>query len=258
MVGGKTVVLPPFFFLELIFRNIAMLAYRYPLIAREGWLWIAVVAVAAAWVQINYGLVALPLWLLVLLLLFLFRDPARRVPASPLGIVSPVDGKVVAVDTVHDSYLDREALCISIKMRFTSVYSAHSPMEGKIMQQWLGVPRRIDASVQAGSEQAESRDVQSYAQWIQSDEADDVVMVMEASLPVSRPQCYAHSGERIGQGQRCGFIRFGSQVDVLLPANSRINVAVGDSVLAGTDIIATLVHTSTVAPETMANAGQEG
>lgn len=232
-----------------------MLAYRYPLIAREGWLWIAVVATVAILVQIAFGSSALPLWLLLLLLLFLFRDPARKVPASPLGIVSPVDGKVVAVEAAHDGYLDREAIYISIKMHFTSVYSAHSPMEGKIMQQWLGVPRRIEAVEQAGRA---GREVRTYAQWIQSDEADDVVLVMEASSLTSRPQCYAHSGERIGQGQRCGFIRFGAQVDVLLPANSRTSVAVGDNVQAGTSILATLVHASTVAAETVVNAGQEG
>lgn len=217
-----------------------MLTYRYPLIAREGWLWIAAIIVLAGVVQFFFGLVSLPLWLLALLLLFLFRDPARKVPAAPLGIVSPVDGKIVAIETVHDSYLDRQALNISIKMGFTSVYSAHSPMEGKVLKQWLGVSKTL-----AGS----GEKVASYAQWIQSDEQDDVVLVIEASSHSPRPQCYAQSGERIGQGQRCGFIRFGSQVDVLIPVTSRLGVSVGDKVLAGSDIIATLVH-ARVAPPT--------
>ena len=169
----------------------------------------------------------------MLLLLYLFRDPARKVPAVPLGVVSPVDGKVVAVETVQDGYLDRQAQCVTIKMGFTSVYSAHSPMEGKIVEQWLDVPRKF-----SGADEA----TRTYAQWIQSDEEDDVVLVIEVNALYSRPQCYAHSGERIGQGQRCGFIRFGSQIDVLLPANSRVDVSVGDHVLAGSDIIATLVR----------------
>lgn len=210
-----------------------MLSYRYPLIAREGWLWIAVIAIPAAIVQYLHGLAALPLWILVLSLLFLFRDPAREVPAAPLGIVSPVDGKVVAIDTVHDAYLNRQVLSISVKMGFTSVYSAHSPMEGKVLEQWLDVPRKI-----AGSD----AEVATYAQWIQSDEQDDVVLVIESSPHLPRPQCYAQTGERIGQGQRCGYIRFGSQVEVLIPVSSRIQVSVGDAVKAGSDIIATLVH----------------
>jgi phosphatidylserine decarboxylase len=218
-----------------------MLTYRYPLIAREGWLWIAAVAVPAGLVNYFYGLAALPLWLGVLFLLFLFRDPARKVPAIPLGVVSPVDGKVVAIDTVYDAYLDRQALSISVKMGFTSVYSAHSPMEGKVLKQWLDMPRTV-----AGVDE----EVATYAQWIQSDEKDDLVLVIEASSSMSRPQCYAHSGERIGQGQRCGFIRFGSQVELLVPVSSRIAVSVGDQVSAGTDILATLVHAKAATPNT--------
>jgi phosphatidylserine decarboxylase len=222
-----------------------MLSYRYPLIAREGWLWIASAFVTAGAVQVWFGLVALPLWALVLLLLFLFRDPSRKIPSVPLGVVSPVDGKVIAVDAVHDTYLDRQALCISIEMGFTSVYSAHSPMEGKVLEQWLGVPRKLPDT---------DEEVATYAQWIQSDEKDDVVLVIGASTRQPRPQCYAQSGERIGQGQRCGFIRFGAHVEVLLPVGSRIAVSAGDDVKAGSDILATLVHAKVTPPKAMRGA----
>lgn len=230
-----------------------MLTYRYPLIAREGWLWIFVIAMSALIVHLLYGAVSAPLWLLVLVSLFLFRDPARKVPAVPLGIVSPVDGKIVAVETVHDAYLDRQALCITIKMGFTSVYSAHSPLEGKVQEQWLRSSKKTDTAVlkntvQAADEVTGEKHI-SYAQWIQSDEKDDVVLVIETSRRSFRPKCYAQSGERIGQGQRCGYIRFGSQVDVMIPIGSRVSVSVGDDVLAGTDIIATLVHAKVISPE---------
>jgi len=91
--------------------------------------------------------------------------------------------------------------------------------------------------------------VVTYAQWIQSDEKDDLVLVIEVNSRMPRPKCYVQSGERIGQGQRCGFIRFGSRVDVLIPVTSRISVSVGDDVLAGSDIIATLVHAKVVPPK---------
>ncbi|MDT8384749.1 MAG: phosphatidylserine decarboxylase [Gammaproteobacteria bacterium] len=229
------------------------LTYRYPLIAREGWTWIAVAVVSALIVYLLYGPVSAPLWLLVLVLLFLFRDPARKVPAVPLGILSPVDGKVVAIDTVDDAYLDRQALRIRIRMGITSVYSAHSPLEGKVLQQWLGSPGRAAADAKDAAGTADGKSIR-YAQWIQSDEQDDVVMVIETSPRSPRPRCYAQSGERIGQGQRCGFIRFGSQVDVLIPLESRVAVAVGDAVLAGSDIIATLVHARHTAQTPMQTA----
>jgi phosphatidylserine decarboxylase len=221
-----------------------MLAYRYPLIAREGWLWIAAVAVLAALVNLSYGVLSSPLWLLVLVLLFLFRDPMRKIPAAPLGIVSPVDGTIVAIDDVQDGYLNRPAICISVKMGFTSVYSAHCPMEGKVQKQWLAVPRKI----QNANSNVSAKEADTYAQWIQSDEGDDLVMVTELGTHLLRPQYYAQSGERVGQGQRCGFICFGSQVDVLIPKTSHVDVSVGDRVFAGSDIIATLVHAKAAMP----------
>ena len=218
-----------------------MLAYRYPLIAREGWLWIAIVFCAAVAAQIFFAKVSVSLWILTLLLIYLFRDPHREVPALPLGIVCPVDGRVIAIEKVHDEYLDRTAICISVKMGITSVYSVHSPMEGKIMKQWLNEPRKIRPAVSENSHFS-ATNVSTYAHWLQSDEEDDVVMVMEGNSLIPNPHCYAHSGERIGQGQRCGFLRFGTQVDVLLPECARVEVSVRDRLYGGSNIVATLVR----------------
>lgn len=235
-----------------------MLAYRYPLIAREGWLWISAVFLIAGVTQLTIGAASIPLWILTVLLLFLFRDPYRKIPASPLAIVCPVDGRIVAIEKVNDAYLDRSAICISIKMGFTSVYSVHSPMEGKIIKQWMGTPGQIQLSATVKDEETatgSSAGAISFAQWIQSDEDDDVVLVMEASALLPRPRCYAQGGERVGQGQRCGYLQFGALVNVLVPDSTRIDVKVGDKILAGTGIIATLVRTKDepLATETVAN-----
>lgn len=213
-----------------------MLAYRYPLIAREGWHWIALAAAIALLLQWQLGGWAMPLWLVAGLLLFLFRDPPRRVPPSPLGVVSPVHGRVLAIDTARDPCLERQAQRITIQMRMSDIFSVRSPMEGKVVQQWLG---KRDASV----------DGPRYAQWIQSDEEDDVLLVIAPNIRVVRPKCYVHSGERIGQGQRCGFIYFGGQVEVWVPMGTRIDVRTGDILQAGSDIIATLVHEKAVPPK---------
>ena len=133
-------------------------------------------------------------------------------------------------------------------MSFIDVYSVHSPMEGKIIKQWQKGPRQIQPIATVKSDDtatiAEANDaLMTFAQCIQSDEGDDVVLVIEAGTLLPSPHCYVRSGERIGQGQRCGFLRFGTQVDVLVPESSRIDVQMGDKVLAGTGIIATLVRT---------------
>ncbi len=212
-----------------------MLTYRYPLIAREGWHWIALAAAIALLLQWQLGWFAVPLWLPVGLLLFLFRDPPRKVPASPLGVVSPVDGRVLSVDTAQDPHLERQAICITLQMRKTDIFSVRSPMEGKVLQQWIG------------QDDTSASDLR-YAQWIQSDEEDDVLLVIAPTVRAVRPKCYVHSGERIGQGQRCGFIYFGGRVEIWVPVGSRIDVNVGDVLQAGTGIIATLVHEKVIAP----------
>lgn len=209
-----------------------MLAYRYPIVAREGWPLIGLLAIVAFIVQIVLNSnVALPVWLIVLLGIYIYRDPARKVPAVPLGIVAPVDGRITEVATVQDSYLEREARQVTITMHLLGIYSARSPTEGKIMKQWHGSPA-CEKALETGD----------FAQWIQTDEADDVVMLVKQRSHVQAPRCYAQSGDRVGQGQRCGFVPLGAAVQVLVPANCRMNVKVGDHVRAGSDIIATLVH----------------
>jgi len=214
-----------------------MLAYRYPMIAREGWPWIAIAVALASAVHLLLGWVAIPLWVLVSLLLFLFRDPARRVPALPLAIVSPVDGRVVSVERVHDEYLERRAVRVRIRKAAASVYSVHCPMEGKVQEQWLARPATAGAGDSNGGPL-------SYAQWVRSDEGDDVVLVITSGMRWWPPRFYAQSGERIGQGQRCGYAPLASAVvDVLVPDSARIDVAVGSRVRAAADVVATLTRT---------------
>ena len=233
-----------------------MLAYRYPLIAREGWVWLFLVIVLASVTHFYFGLVSAPLWALVIFLVFLFRDPHRKIPALPLGIVCPVDGRITAIGKIYDAYLDRTAICISIKMSFFDVYSVHSPMEGKIIKQWQKLPRKIQPLTTVNSGDTATIDkvtiakvnteLKVFAQSIQSDEGDDVVLVIEASALLPGPHCYVRGGELIGQGLLCGFLQFGTQVDGLVPESTHIDVKVGERVLAGTGIIATLVRTEAV------------
>jgi phosphatidylserine decarboxylase len=85
-----------------------------------------------------------------------------------------------------------------------------------------------------------ARENERNALWIKTDEGADVVAVQIAGLIARRILCYVTPGERIAQGQRYGFIRFGSRVDVYLPAGARFEVALGDKVHGGSDLIATL------------------
>ncbi|MFN2309269.1 MAG: phosphatidylserine decarboxylase [Gammaproteobacteria bacterium] len=198
------------------------------MIAREGWLSIALVGGAALAVLLAFGgLWSLPLWLLTLGLIALFRDPPRGITAAPLAIVSPADGRVQVLETVQDPYLDRQAQHLAIRMPPYGVFSTRSPAEGRMLE-----PRHTGAEGQ----------VLPHGVWLQTDEGDDLVMVMNRGRLHTAPRCYLRFGERVGQGQRCGFATLGSTVDLYLPEDSRMKVQVGDRVHAGSDVIAQLAR----------------
>lgn len=198
----------------------------------------AIAIVAAAVVHWYFGWAwASPLWLVALFVVQFFRDPPRRIPAEPLGVVCPADGRVVHVGEIRDPYLDRQALRVSVFMNVFNVHSNRSPVEGTVKERWYHRGRFLNAALDKASEQNERN-----ALWIQTDEGDDVVVVQVAGLIARRILCYKQPGERVGQGERYGFIRFGSRVDVYMPPGSQARVAVGDRVKAGRDLIGHLVH----------------
>ena len=203
-----------------------MATYRYPLFAREGWPILAGTVSLALLLHLFSWQLALPVWLACAWVIFVFRDPPRRVPSVPLGIVSPVDGKVLSVTRTGDDRLQREALRIAIRMRWFNVYSLRSPTEGKVMKTWFSA--------------ADGQNKASASLWIQTDETDDVVTTISGGFWWWKPRCEVHSGERVGQGQRCGFMDFGSEVEILLPESSIAEVNAGDLVLSGESIIAHL------------------
>jgi phosphatidylserine decarboxylase len=205
---------------------------QYPVIAREGWLPLALCAALAILTTHYAGIAwAIPMWMAFSVLLLAFRDPRREIPPSPLAIVSPADGRVVSVEKVHDPYLDRMAVQIGIQMNRYGVFSTRSPIEGKALE-----------PPENNHESRANHGEMPHGVWLKSDEGDDLVMVMNRGPLHTSPRCYVQFGERVGQGQRCGFIHLGGRVDVYLPERSRINVTPGSIVTGGSDIIANLIH----------------
>jgi phosphatidylserine decarboxylase len=197
------------------------------MIAREGLTPLLAVILAAVVVMHFMGaLPSLVFWLLGLLIIILFRDPERDIPSQPLAVVSPADGKVVAIRTGDDPYLQRKSIRVTVQMHPYGVFTTRSPIEGKVLEP----PNYPDDARKP------------HGVWFQTDEGDDIVMVMTRGRLNSQPRCYIRFGERTGQGKRCGFVHLGGRVDIYLPENSRVTVAEGDVVHGGSDRIATLVH----------------
>src|SRR6266566_6414665 len=207
---------------------------KFPILAREGWTHVAIVFGAAAAVHYFAGWSwALPLWVVTMFVVQFFRDPPRTVPVVARAVVAPADGRVIALGEVFDPYLKRQAKRVSIFMNVFNVHSNRSPVAGKIMQRWYSAGAFFNAALDKASEHNERN-----ALWVRTDGGADVVFVQVAGLIARRILCYVDAGERLERGQRYGFIRFGSRVDLYLPLESRIDMALGDKTCAATDVIA--------------------
>ncbi len=176
------------------------------------------------------------LWLLLIFVVQFFRDPARPIPTQPNAVLCLADGRIVAVETTHDPYANREALKISVFMNVFNVHSQLGPVDGAISEGRIFpgcVPER------RGWDKASTENERN-ALVIQTASGHTVTSVQIAGLIARRILCYVRSGEPLTRGQRYGFIRFGSRVDVYLPVGSRPRVSIGEKVSASSTILAEL------------------
>jgi phosphatidylserine decarboxylase len=203
---------------------------RNPFIAREGVPFL-LLAVAGFGVSLMYldPVFTVAIAFLLIALFLVFRDPPRVIPASPLGVVSPVDGRVISVDLVDKGVLQGEAHRIQLRIDSLGTYTARAPIEGKIN----------DLRSIAGDQVVEYR---TNALWIQTDEGDDIVLQFHGYRFGLAPLSFTRYGERVGQGQRCAFLRLTRIAELHLPIASKILVKPGQSVIAGTQLIGKLTH----------------
>ena len=210
--------------------------YPHPLIAREGWPFIAIALVVA--VVLSYAhwwLLAALAWVCVVFVVQFFRDPPRVVPAAANIVVSPADGKIVVVGKARDPFLDRDALKISVFMNVFNVHSNRSPVDGVVKNKWYHAGSFLNAALDKASTENERN-----ALHIATASGVDVTCVQVAGLIARRILCYVGPGDVLARGQRYGFIRFGSRVDVYLPPYATPKVAIGDVVYATTTVLAQL------------------
>ena len=209
--------------------------YPHPIIAREGWPFLAVSVAAAALVSWFAGWWSLPVWIVALFVLQFFRDPARHIPGDARTVVSPADGRIVVVENAEDPYLRRPAIKVSVFMNVFNVHSNRAPVDGEVKQIWYHAGSFFNAALDKASLENERN-----ALWLKTTTGHDVTCVQVAGLIARRILCYVQAGEALMRGQRYGFIRFGSRVDVYLPPGSIVKAALGDKVSASSTILAIL------------------
>jgi phosphatidylserine decarboxylase len=210
--------------------------YPHPLIAREGWLFVAIAVAISLLVGLLIGWWwSVPLWLAAVFILQFFRDPPREVPDAPGAVLSAADGRVVEVSRAQDPYVKRDALKVSVFMNVFNVHSNRSPVDGVVKERWYFPGAFVNAALDKASLENERN-----ALWLRTPEGHDVTCVQVAGLIARRILCYVGAGAELERGERFGFIRFGSRVDHYLPLDAEVKAAIGDKVYAAESVLAWL------------------
>lgn len=210
--------------------------YPHPIIAREGWPFLALAVVFALLVNLLAGWVwSVPLWLIALFVLQFFRDPPRQIPQAMDAVLSPADGRVVVVGSAIDPYTQREALKISVFMNVFNVHSNRSPVDANVTAVQYHAGSFFNAALDKASLENERN-----ALLLKLPTGEEITCVQIAGLVARRILCYVAPGAVLKRGERYGFIRFGSRVDLYLPPNARPLAAIGDKVYASETVLAQL------------------
>ena len=211
--------------------------YPHPIIAREGWVLIGgSFLLAALWTSFaGFGFVAALLWILFLLVTQFFRDPPRTVPTLPDVVLSPADGQIVKVEKTIDPFTNKDAILISVFMNIFNVHCQRSPVEGTVEDVQYYPGKFLNADLDKASTENERNAVV-----MRLEDGQAITVVQVAGLVARRILCYVQKGDELSRGERYGFIRFGSRLDVYLPTDAEPCVTIGEKVLGTETILAKL------------------
>ena len=211
--------------------------------AREGLLFIAIAAVVAAGAfgfaitRRSWGLwlAAFVLLLLALWVAYFFRDPERTGERGASLVVSPADGKLIMITEVDEpTFVKGRAVRLSIFMNVFNVHVNRYPVEGVVRYIHYNKGKFFNAAAEKSSLENEQMSVGIETSRYR------VLVRQIAGLIARRIVTYSKLGETIRQGDRMGIIRFGSRVDVFLPAGSTLRGKVGDITVAGVTVLGEL------------------
>jgi len=208
---------------------------------------------------LGFGVAALILFLLApplgwlgviatLACAYFFRDPERVTPQRPGLVVSSGDGKVVSIGTVPaakelalgDALFTRVSVFLSV----LDVHVVRAPVAGRVVHSAYVPGKFLNAELDKASEENERR-----AMVIETPAGEKIGVVLIAGLIARRIVTFASEGDSVAAGERIGLIRFGSRVDVYMPAAAEVLVAAGQTALGGETVLAEL-------PGASAGAGQ--
>jgi phosphatidylserine decarboxylase len=200
------------------------------IIAREGYVFILVSAfftVSAFFAAPSWA--AFLLFLITFFIVWFFRNPERTPPPGENLVISPADGKVIKIEDIRDHELVEGSFRkISIFMNVFSVHVNRIPYDGRIEIIRYDKGKFLTAHLDKASSDNERNGL-----LIRMADGRAIGAIQIAGLVARRIVCWVSEGMTVKKGERFGMIRFGSRVDVLLPAGSTVLVNLGDKVRAG-------------------------
>jgi phosphatidylserine decarboxylase len=165
-----------------------------------------------------------------LFVLYFFRDPERVIPGEPGAVVSPADGHVVQI--VDEANEGRAGQRISIFLSVFDVHVNRSPVAGRIAKVSYQ-PGKFYAAYRKDASQKNEQNVITV-----DTGSGEIVFKQIAGAIARRVLCWKQPGQTVARGERIGMIRFGSRVDIWLPAGSEILVRRGEKVAGGSSVLA--------------------
>lgn len=217
------------------------------MVHKEGYIFIAIAFAATfifASLNTNLGWLCL---IASILCVYFFRNPQRVTPIGDDLIISAVDGVVVAINKVippAELKFEDEMLKISVFLSVFDVHVNRIPVTGKVLGLYYNPGKFLNASLDKASIDNERQSVV-----IETKKGEKIAVVQIAGLIARRIVCDLEEEMEIKSGQRYGIIRFGSRVDLYLPADTVPQVAVGQTVIGGETIIGKLGAQPENAPE---------
>jgi phosphatidylserine decarboxylase len=206
-------------------------------IHRDGYKFVAGAAVATLFLFLLSDTLG---WLGVIATVFcayFFRDPDRVTPARDGLVVSAGDGKIAAVESVappRELTLGTEILTrVSVFLSVLDVHIVRAPVAGRIISDNYVPGAFVNAELDKASEENERR-----ALVIETETGQKVGLVLIAGLIARRIVTFAGEGASVARGERIGLIRFGSRVDVYLPAGSEVLAVKGQTAIGGETVLA--------------------
>ncbi|HUD74775.1 MAG TPA: phosphatidylserine decarboxylase [Terracidiphilus sp.] len=211
---------------------------------RDGYIYglsLLAVAIALAWATGNWAWSIAPV-LLAAFFLWFFRDPQRTIPAGPGLIVSPGDGLVTETASIVTPEGPRQRISI-----FLSVFDVHvnrSPIAGVLTSVHYQKGQYLNAMNPASAD----RNEQNIAT-VRGEDGVEITFKQIAGLLARRIVFKLREGDTVERGQRVGLIKFGSRVNVLLPAEAQLRVSVGQRVKGGASVLAEMASVVSAASQ---------